>query len=164
MPNLDTVTCHVDGDDQDLWNDQDHGTILKHQLSALLTTKLRECDSPATQRVLTQTMLGERPSATIGCLFKFPNPPVELLELTKRYAKYMGTEDDLLPKDVAAVLHLCAICVAHVRCCRKITAWDDWTLRGKIRWAHQLPWLDEQTRGLLQHADRIVSNPSTNGI
>ncbi len=143
-----------------LWEPEELGEILRHQLSAPL-----DSDSPA----LDENLIGKLRSAeasgppiqTFDDLLHHPRPPVELLEWTKQFAKTCRSHPDgPLPEEVASVLHILSVVAALVKCGRRITGLNDDGIRFTIGWALSLPWLDERTRGLLKEG-RWALKPAT---
>ncbi len=87
---------------------------------------------------------------SFGELLHHPNPPLELLEQAKDFAKENRNDPESpLTREVATVLYYATIAVALARCGRRITRYDD-ALRRGFRWGCEQPWVDEATRGLLR--------------
>jgi hypothetical protein len=86
-------------------------------------------------------------------LFQHPAPPLELLELTKDFAKAnMDPVQSSLPTEVAAALYYTCIAAALVRLDTRITRLPDAELRRGLLWTREQPWLDEATKQLLLQA------------
>ncbi len=146
------------GEPQALWDPAELGTILKHQLAAPLEfdvlglggDQLRElrarCSAPAEIR-------------SFGDLLHHPRPPVELLELTKQFAKAgYGHSERPLPDEVAAVLYVASIVAALMRCGKRITRLGDEGIRFGVERALRQPWLDPSIRELLETGRRWLEN------
>ena len=144
-----------------VWSDCQLAAEFQHLLTASVRFDLGTLDAKARERMKN---LGwpESPSIkSFGDLFKHPDPPVELLMLTKRFAKVnRNHRDSFLPPEVASLLYFASIVLALTRCGQKITDLDDQALRGGINWAAARPWIDQQTRSLLQEGMEFLDNNS----
>jgi hypothetical protein len=99
----------------------------------------------------------------LGELLQHPQPPLELLRMTKDYAKagakHAGSP---LPSEVAGVLYYAAIAAARLRWGRSITRLSQEALRGGLDWALQQPWLDGGIRELMREGRKeIEQRPSS---
>ena len=155
MHNAETATLanlfQLDAERTALWHNDELGAIFQHQLAAPLEPELSDFDAVATEKVIQQQTGSNAMPQTFAQLLHKVNPPLELLELTKRFAKECGTSaDEPLPKDVSAVLYVCAIAAAMLRCDQRITEWDDSALQKKLEWAISQSWTDDHTRALLR--------------
>ena len=143
----------------DQWSDGDLGAILRHQLATPLELDLGAHGFTAVKQQLAKNPIDDAIPATFCELLFHQNPPVELLELTKQFAKEQGqVTDGGLPAEVAAVIYISAICAARLRSGERITKWNDETLRKKISWATSIRWLDDQTRSLLLKSAGHIQN------
>src|SRR5205823_4989142 len=87
------------------------------------------------------------PLNSFGDLLSHPRPPLELLELTKEFAKTSDTRaSSPLPPEVATVLYYAAIVAARLRHGAGITGLGARDLRDGIAWALRQPWLDGRVR------------------
>ena len=100
-----------------------------------------------------------RPITTLAELFTHPQPPVELLNLTKQFARScLCSADGLVPRQVAYLLYYASIAAALVHHKKPITTLDQDELRNGLRWAAEQAWCDEAIRlvlgdGLLSLSD-----------
>ena len=134
-----------------LWEPEELGAILAHQLAAPLACDLGPLDKEFDQRLERFNAAADPPIRTFGDLLDHPCPPVELLELTKRFAKDCRNHPDgPLPDEIATVLYFLSIVAAMTRCGRRITGMDDSSLRYSLSWALKQPWLDEPSRKLIE--------------
>lgn len=137
-----------------LWEPDELGAILAHQLSAPLECDLGHLDGGLAERL--QGAAGP-PMRTFAELLDHPHPPVELLELTKRFAKACRSDPQgPLPDEIATVLYFLSIAAALARCGRRITKMDDSSLRYSLDWALGLPWLDDSSRRLLRQGREAI--------
>jgi hypothetical protein len=155
--------------DQPHWDAEDLEGILEHQLAAPLEADLADLRPGLRRRLAELGAAGGPPIATFRDLLEHPRPPLELLELTKRFAKRCRSNPDApLPDDIATVLYLAAIAAAMTRCATRITGLGDEGMRHGLRWALGRPWLDASTRKLLQRGSvagtrRVPSAAATQG-
>jgi hypothetical protein len=141
----------LQSDSSAFWSPEDLGAIYEHQLSASLEVDLRSLRPDVARYVAELGAAGGPPIATFHDLFNHPEPPLDLLELTKQFAKNCrGNPDGPLPDEVATVLYVAAIAVAMVRRKTRITKLDDAGMRHGLHWALRQSWLDASTRRLLE--------------
>jgi len=102
---------------------------------------------------------------TFADLLHHPNPPVELLTLTKQFARDQRQEaDGPVPPEVATVLYYAAIVAALVRHHERITHLDDVALCYGAQWAIDQPWVDGQTRTLFEEGLQRLQPSGEGGI
>jgi hypothetical protein len=130
----------VDGAAPPAWEPQDLAAVLRHLLAAAPAAELPAGGPAVADRV-----------GSFGELLRQPHPPVELLVLTKDFAK-ASREDaaGALPKDVATVLYFAAIVVARRRCGGRITRLSDGEVRAGVEWVLAQPWVDGAARALFE--------------
>ena len=142
---------------QPLWESGELEAILQHQMDAPLEPDLARTDPAIRRRLPLLTAGGGEPLRTFADLFRCPRPPVELLEAAKRFAKYSRVQaEESLPADIATVLYFLAIAAALTKCDQRITALDDESLRRGFAWSQEQTWLDENSRAILEEADRLL--------
>jgi len=150
MMDLDTGTKHD-------WQPDELGSILRHQLDSPLGLDLGNF-APESKGTLDAL----RPSASIplntfGDLLRHPHPPLEVLKLTKEFAKAnRNNPQSTLPPEIATVVYFAAIVVALMRCGQRITALDDQALRQGVEWIVAQPWIDELSRSLFREALTVI--------
>ena len=155
-----TQMMDLDGDHEKLWSPEELGAILEHQLSAPLQCDLSGLDVHLARRLKQLNSAGPAPLVSFGDLLSHPSPPLDLLELSKRFAKACRSDPSgPLPDEVATVLYFLSIVVALTRCDRRITKMDDRSLKFSLEWAIKQSWVDESTRGILKEGlDAIGSS------
>jgi len=135
------------------WKPEELGAILEHQLRAPLAADLARF-VPDLESKLRRA---SPPVATFGQLLFQPQPPVELLEAVKRFAKASRADpESLLPDEISTVLYCAAIVAARLRCGRRITRMDDQALAYSLKWVRKQTWLDPQSRGLFDEAAAML--------
>lgn len=143
-----------------LWRPEELGAIFRHQMSSPILMDLGGFD-PATAGRL--KLLSDAQSLLLKSfsdLFHHPAPPLELLTLTKEFAKAnMDHPESALPGEIASVLYYASIATALVRLDARISQLKDAELQRGLLWAKEQPWVDEQTRDILVQALRKISPP-----
>jgi hypothetical protein len=141
-----------------LWRPEELSAIFRHQMSAPILIDLGGYDAAAAQRLQSLSDAQNLLLKSFSDLFHHPLPPLELLSLTKDFAKAnMDHPDSSLPHEVAGVLYYASIAAAMVRLDTRISQLADGELRRGLSWAGQQPWLDSATRELLAEAARKTS-------
>ena len=136
-----------------LWRREELSAIFRHQMLSPILVDLGGFD-PATAARL--KVLGEAQSLLLKSfsdLFHHPVPPLELLTLTKDFAKAnMDQPDSSLPNEVAGVLYYLSIAAAYVRLDRKISQLGDAEFKRGLLWAKGQPWVEKPIQDLLDEA------------
>jgi hypothetical protein len=136
-----------------LWRPEELAAIFRHQMSAPVMVDLGGFDAPTALRLKTLSEAQGLLLKSFGELFHHPAPPVELLELTKDFAKLnLDHPDSTLPSEVAAALYYTSIASALVRLDTRITQLKDAELRRGLRWTREQPWTDPETKDLAAKA------------
>ena len=148
---------------QRLWRPDELGAILRHQLSSVIQFDLGALDPGCAARLRAMSDTEGLLVRSFLTLFQHPCPPVDLLELTKKFAKACKNHPDSpLPAEVAEILYLSSIVVAMTRCGRRITGLDDQSLRQSLAWALQRTWIDADTRSILQEGMTALDGEEAN--
>lgn len=91
-------------------------------------------------------------------LLTHPHPPMDLLIMTKDFAKASHiSKNPSLPKDIALVLYFASIAVAMVRCRRKISTLPDRDIVKGLRWGQEQVWVEDWLKDLLKDAAREIA-------
>ena len=148
-----------------LWRPEELGAIFRHQLSAPVLVDLGGYDPGTALRLKTLSDAQSLLLKSFSDLFHHPAPPLELLELTKDFAKAnMDHPDSSLPGEVAAALYYTCIAAALVRLDARITRLPEADLRRGLLWTRDQAWLDEDTKQLLLQAARKITPPDGGGV
>lgn len=130
----------------EVWAPDDLAAMLSHQLEAPLIFVLAPDmdDGTAGQQPRSSA---PRP-ASFADLFSDPNPPLDLLKLTKQFAKEaMENPDRGLPRDVAFAIYYLAIGMAAQRLGERISSLSDVEMLQGLRWCLDQDWLRAPVRG-----------------
>lgn len=144
-----------------LWTEQELEAVYRHQMSAPITVDLSAMDDQQARRIRQATEAKGLTLRSFADLLQHPSPPVELLVLTKDFAKANRlTRQSALPEKVAGVLYYAAIAAALARCHARISKLTDSQMAKGFSWALGQTWIDEPTRNLLLEAREDVSPAS----
>jgi hypothetical protein len=146
-------------DPQALWRPEELRAIWQHQLAASIEYDLGGLTDELTGLLQALVTPAGSPARSFGDLLQHPAPPVELLDLIKRFAKEHWTHpDSLLPRSISMALYYAAIAAAMVRLGKKISSFEEATLRQGLQRVAGLDWLDIETRSLLENARAALEN------
>jgi hypothetical protein len=146
------------GEQARLWRPEELGAIFRHQMAAPVLVDLGGYDPGTAARLKTLSDAQSLLLKSFSDLFHHPAPPLELLELTKDFAKAnMDHAQSTIPNEVAAALYYTSIAAALVRLDARITRLPPADLRRGLLWTRGQAWLDPDTKQLLlQAADKIA--------
>ena len=146
------------------WSPDELGAVLRHQLAAPLLVDLSSLRRNTVAKVKTLAEAQGLVLKSFGDLLRHPHPPVELLEITHRFAKActLGRTGPL-PRDIATMLYYAAIVAAMSRCGRRISRLADSEIRLGIQWALSRPWIEESLRGLFEEGCRLMEQDGITG-
>lgn len=143
--------------DDSPWQADDLAGVLRHQLRAALAPDLSPQNLEKQAAIQGLAGAAEPPIATFADLLHHPNPPVELLQHCRDFAKRHGLKaNGPLPPDAARVIYYMAILVAR-RHGLKISRLSDADLQTGAEWVASRKWVDPHTRGLAQTAGETES-------
>jgi len=141
----------IQAGEDEVWGQQELAAMWQHQLSAPVEFDLTAGGVASAEKLTTLTQTARAPINTFADLLHHPDPPLELLELIKQFAKASETDPDRpLPHDIASALYFASICAALTRQGERITKLDDDSLRRGFQWVMDQAWLEERTRTLLR--------------
>lgn len=144
------------------WQPAELAAAWDYHLSAPLRFELSGLD--ADQARESRELLAEQ-GPLVGCLralLRHPVPPVELLEMTKDFAKAcLDSTDSPLPPHVAGVLYHTVIAVALTRTGERITRLSNHELARGFNWALAQEWIDPGSRATLEEARKTLDTHPT---
>jgi len=148
---------NLDADGPEPWNPEDLGTILEHQLLVPVASDVGGLGKQLAGRPDLVRSLQDLGITSFNDLLHHPRPPVELLKLTKEFAKDCRSHaDSPLPDEIATILYFLSIVVAMQKCTQRISQLNHAGLRYGLDWALEQTWLDAPTRKLLEDGRRAV--------
>lgn len=145
------VLSHViafDSDGRAVWPAEDLQAMLHLLMRAPLESTLSP--DPYRRNAIVSVMECARPvPRTFKELFGHRQPPIELLQMTKDFAKRSrNSSSSPLAPEVCLLLYYCAIAAALVHAGQRITKLPTDELRNGLNWLARQPWIDAQTREL----------------
>jgi hypothetical protein len=149
----------VDEGDQGLWNRDELEAMFRHQLAAPLEFDFGLLGPSSVRQLESLRSVEDPPIHSFADLLNHPRPPIELLKITKEFAKSCRSRSDCrLPDEIATMLYVLSILVAMTRCSQRISKLDDQYLDHMADWAREQSWIDDATRSLLRGGCRAVEN------
>lgn len=143
-----------------LWRPDELAAIFRHQMSAPVLVDLGGFDPGTAVKLKTLSEAQGLLLKSFADLFRHPAPPLELLELTKDFAKAnLDHPESSLPNEIATALYYTSIATALVRLDKRISQLTDGDLRRGLLWARQQPWIGEEIHALLGCAIEKLSSP-----
>ena len=151
---------------EEAWSASDLEAILEHQLDADVRFDLERSDEAVGIALPGMLQSAKPPIQSFRDLFEHPQPPIELLDLTRRFAKACRSRGGSpLPAGIATILYLASIATAMIKRRHRLTALTDEALFNAFDWAFEQSWLDESTRRLLrQGRDALESHGSKSDV
>lgn len=136
-----------------MWREADLGAVFRHQMSAPLSIDLAGLDPHLARKIGLLSDAHGLLLKSFADLLYHPNPPVELLQLTKAFAKAnLEQPDTTLPADLASALYYLSIAAALVRHQVQISTLTTAELREGLAWLRQRKWLESRARELAGQA------------
>ena len=149
----------LEPDNTRLWRPEELAAVFRHQMAAPVVFDLGGADPTAADRLRLLTQAQGLLIKSFADLIGHACPPLELLRLTKDFAKANRDHPEaVLPREIAEVLYFGSIAAALVRCRARITRLTNVELRQGFRWGATQVWVDAPMKELFAEALRKVSN------
>ncbi len=149
----------LDPDQPEVWQPQELAAMLGHRLKAPVQFDLGGLPPGLAGQLRTLSEAEGLVVKSLSELFQHPHPPLELLRLTKDYARAnMEDRAGPLPRSIAAVLYYLTIAVALLRCRKRITELGNAELLRGFQWVADQPWVDQTAKGLIEQARASLSS------
>lgn len=133
------------------WRPEEFGAVLEHQLSAPVQMDLGGLGPELAPKIKALSEAEGLLLRSFADLLYHPHPPVELLRLTKDFAKAnRHLSASHLPVQVATVLYYASIVAALVRCGERITRMSDGALKEGIGWVLGQRWVGDRLKELFR--------------
>lgn len=152
--NRDALSQLLETDADSVWNATDLHAILCHQLDADVEFDLTHFGGVAKETLTSvRASSADNRSCTFGQMLTSGEPPLEVLDMIRRFAKRARTQESAgIPKEIATVLYYAAIAAARLRHGASLSKLDDEALRGGLTWGLEQAWLTEPLRDLFTEA------------
>jgi hypothetical protein len=145
------------------WEPEECGAIAEHLFRSPMQFDLAGLDPGVSTQLQRLSEAEGLLLKSFGDLLRHPHPPVDLLMLTKEWAKAnRESSESALPPEVAGVLYFACIAAASVRLGRRITSLNDAQLQAGFGWARAQSWVSSETAELFsQAATRLAPLPGS---
>ena len=141
-----------------LWRPDELAAMFRHQMSAPVLMDLGSFDPRTASQLKTLSAAQGLLLSSFADLFNHSNPPAQLLQLVKEFAKAnLDHPESGLPREIAATLYYTSIAAALVRLDKRISQLPDADLQRGLRMTLGQAWLDECTKSLLTEALKKIS-------
>jgi hypothetical protein len=135
------------------WLPQELRAVLVHELDKPVRFDLGALDRGIAAQIRTLAEAEGLVVKSLADLFLHPHPPLELLRLTKDFAKtHQMHPESSLPEEVAQILYYASIAAALARHEMRISQLDNQQLREGFAWASQQAWNDQRLCPLFTEA------------
>lgn len=133
--------------DAQVWSESDLTAILRHQYATQLHFELQAfADGAALPVAWVRQVLAASDCRTFGDVLSRDEVTADLLRLVKDYAKAAMEQPDVLPREVAHVLYVSALCQAHRLGLQQVTSMQADAVRHQARLCLTHGWLSEEMR------------------
>lgn len=141
-----------------LWRPDELAAMFRHQMSAPVLMDLGSFDPCTANQLKALTAAQGLLLSSFADLFNHSNPPIQLLQLVKDFAKANRDHPESgLPREIATALYYASIAAAFVRLDQRISKLSDADMQRGLRLTREQPWLDERTKSLLSEALKKIS-------
>jgi hypothetical protein len=148
----------IGSDTPRLWRPDELAAIFRHQMAAPVLFDLGGLSGARVRQLKDLSEAKGLLLKSFEDLFCHPAPPLELLKLTKDFAKLNRDHpESVLPPEIAAVMYYASIAAALVRCGVRITRLGDHALREGFTWAASQVWIDDTARDLFKEAQEKLA-------
>jgi hypothetical protein len=145
-----------------LWRADELSAIFRHQLTAPVLVDLGRLEAGTAAQLRSLTDAQGLLLKSFAELFRHPTPPIELLVMTKDFAKLnMGQAESALPTEIATAIYYLSIAAAAVRRGERISQLPDADLRRGYAWVCAQDWIDADTQALLMTASERLAAPDS---
>ena len=143
----------LDEDAGDLWAPDELRAMWQHQMRTAVDIDLSGFNAPGAGPLQNSAAMQNSKGKTFSELFADRQPAIELLKLTKEFAKQtLKDSGESQLKEIASALYYASYAAGIVRCGTRIGSMVDDELRPGFTWGLNRSWLDEATKRLFAEA------------
>ena len=125
-----------------LWKPEEMKAMWQHQLAAQVEVDLSSVKSAAARELKESDAAQAFLSKSFRDLLDHPQPPIELLKLTKEFTKQTLRHcEDAQLKEVARALYYASYAAGLSKCGKRIGTLENDELRQGFSWALRLSWV-----------------------
>lgn len=147
----------IGSDNTRLWQPNELEAMFRHQMASPVAFDLEGCDRNLAANLKILTAAQGLLVRSFGDLLRHPHPPLDLLRLTKDFAKRnRDNPESLIPAEIADALYYLSIAAALVQCGKRITRLTDAQLQGGFAWVEAQNWIDDETKDVARKAMRVA--------
>jgi hypothetical protein len=148
----------IGSDNTRLWQPNELEAMFRHQMASPVAFDLEGCDRNLAANLKILTAAQGLLVKSFGDLLRHPHPPLDLLRLTKDFAKRnRDNPESLIPAQIADALYYLSIAAALVQCGKRITRLTDVQLQGGFAWVEAQDWIDDEIKQVARRALRLAS-------
>jgi hypothetical protein len=141
-----------------LWQPNELEAMFRHQMASPVAFDLEGYDRNLAANLEVLTAAQGLLVKSFGDLLRHPHPPLDLLRLTKDFAKRnRDNPESLIPAEIADALYYLSIAAALVQCGKRISRLKDAQLQGGFAWVEAQDWIDDETKEVARRAMRAAS-------
>jgi hypothetical protein len=135
------------------WSPDDFGAILCHQLSLPIEADFEDLSAELARHVVDLCVSTVPPIGNHAELLHHSDPPLELLDIVKKYAKACRDHvPSALPPDVATVLYFLSTAAALVRHQTSLSGLTHTRLRDGLDWVRRRTWVGTVEKRIVEAA------------
>ena len=147
----------LDEDAGDLWAPEELRAMWQHQMRTPVDIDLGGFNAPGAGPLQSSAAMQSFKGKTFSELFADRQPPIEVLKLTKEFAKdTLKQAEEKQLKEIASALYYAAYAAGLLRYQKLIGSMKAEELKPGFSWAVKLSWLDDQTRELIGKARDLL--------
>ena len=151
----------LDEEAGDLWAPEELRAIWQHQMSAPVDIDLGGLNTSGAGALQNSPAMQSFKGKSFSELFAALEPPLELLKLTKEFAKQtLKDSEETQLKEVASALYYASYAAGLVRLNMRIGSLENDELLPGFTWGLNRSWLDEGTKQLFAEAKAHLAGRS----
>jgi hypothetical protein len=148
----------IGSDNACLWEPNELAAMFRDQMDSAVVFDLESYDKNLTAKLKCLMSAQGLLVRSFGDLLRHPHPPLDLLQVTKDFAKRnRDSQESLIPPEIADALYFLAIAAALVKCGERITRLADVPLQNGFVWVEAQAWIDNESKVIVREARRVIN-------